>query len=158
SGCWGRAHMQWYESFLPRISAFVLVDTILGIASGYGRWATFLMSLCNRLIIVELSEKCIELCKQRFGHCSHISYYVTDGKSLDMVGDGTVDFIFSFDSLVHAEDVVLKAYASEFSKKLRPNGTAFIHHSNLGQYIARLETQSRIAKIPKLFRLMRKLG
>jgi hypothetical protein len=75
-----------------------------------------------------------------------------------MVGDFTVDFIFSFDSLVHAEDVVLKAYAAEFSKKLRPTGTAFIHHSNLGEYITRLETQSKIAKIPKLFRLMRKLG
>jgi ubiquinone/menaquinone biosynthesis C-methylase UbiE len=158
SGCWGSAHMQWYGSILPRISAFVPVDTILEIAPGYGRWTAFLKSLCKRLIIVDLSEKCIEICKQRFGHCSHISYYVNDGKSLDMVGDGTVDFIFSFDSLVHAEDIVLKAYAAEFSKKLGPDGTAFIHHSNLGEYITRLEMQSWIAKIPKLLGLMRKLG
>src|SRR5262245_18375359 len=157
SGCWGSAHMQWSGSILPRISAFVPVDTILEIAPGYGRWTAFLKSLCKRLIIVDLSEKCIEICKQRFDHCSHISYYVNDGKALDMIGDDTVDFIFSFDSLVHEEDVVLKAYAAEFSEKHRPNGAAFIHHSNLGEYITLLETQSRIAKIPKLFWLMRKL-
>jgi hypothetical protein len=33
-----------------------------------------------------------------------------------MVADTSVDFIFSFDSLVHAEDTMLNAYAAEFTK------------------------------------------
>ena len=90
--------------------------------------------------------------------CSHSSYFVNDGKSLEMVLDGGVDFIFSFDSLVHAEDAVLKAYVAEFAKKLRPNGAAFLHHSNLGEYISRIEVQSRFPKIPKLLGLLKRLG
>jgi hypothetical protein len=74
-----------------------------------------------------------------------------------MVLDGGVDFIFSFDSLVHAEDAVLKAYVAEFAKKLRPNGAAFLHHSNLGEYISRIEVQSRFPKIPKLLGLLKRL-
>jgi SAM-dependent methyltransferase len=155
---WGGPCMQWYGSILPRISAFVPTDTILEIAPGYGRWTAFLKDLCKRLIIVDLSESCIERCKQRFADCSHISYFVNDGKSLEMVGDGGVDFVFSFDSLVHAEDEVLKAYAAEIVKKLRPNGAAFLHHSNLGQYIRRTEVQDQLSKVPKLLGLLKRLG
>jgi SAM-dependent methyltransferase len=155
---WGGAEMQWYGCILPRINPFVPTDTILEIAPGYGRWTAFLKDLCKRLIIVDLSENCINRCRNRFADCSHISYFVNDGKSLEMVADTSVDFIFSFDSLVHAEDTVLNAYAAEFAKKLRPNGTVFIHHSNLGEYIRRIEMQTRLSKVPGLYRLLEKLG
>jgi SAM-dependent methyltransferase len=155
---WGSAHMQWYGSILPRISAFVPADTILEVGPGYGRWTAFLKDLCKRLIIVDLSESCINRCRQRFAECSHISYFVNDGESLDMVTDSSVDFIFSFDSLVHAEDAVLKAYAAEFAKKLRPDGIAFLHHSNLGEYIRRVAVQSQLFKVPKLHGLLERLG
>lgn len=47
--------------------------------------------------------------------------HVNDGKSLEMVPDGRVDFIFSFDSPGNAEDEVVKADVGEFAKKLRTN-------------------------------------
>lgn len=155
---WGGAEMQWYGCILPRISAFVPADTIVEIAPGYGRWTAFLKDLCRRLIIVDLSENCINRCRDRFADCSHISYFVNDGKSLQMIADASVDFIFSFDSLVHAEDTVLNAYAAEFAKKLRPDGVAFIHHSNLGEYIRRREIQSQLSRMPRFYRLLEKLG
>jgi ubiquinone/menaquinone biosynthesis C-methylase UbiE len=155
---WGNARMQWYGSILPRISAFVPTDTILEIAPGYGRWTAFLKNLCKRLIIVDLSERCIDRCRQRFADCSHISYFVNDGRSLEMIADGGIDFIFSFDSLVHVEDTVLRAYVAEFAKKLRPNGVAFVHHSNAGEYLTRVKMQRQLSKIPKLLRLLIRLG
>lgn len=158
SSDWGGAHMQWYGSILPRINAFLPTGTILEIAPGRGRWTAFLKDLCKRLIIVDLSPKCIDRCQQRFADCSHVSYFVNDGKSLEMVADGEVDFIFSFDLLVHAEEDILKAYAAEFARKLRPDGAAFIHHSNLGEYSSRIEVQSQLSKVPKLVGLLRRLG
>jgi SAM-dependent methyltransferase len=155
---WGGAEIQWYGSILPRISAFVPADTILEIAPGYGRWTAFLAKLCNRLIIVDLSESCIDRCRERFANHSNIYYFVNDGRSLEMVEDRSIDFIFSFDSLVHAEDTEVKSYTAEFSKKLRPNGVCFIHHSNLGDYVRRIEIQARLAKFAKLYRLLEKLG
>ena len=52
-----------------------------------------------------------------------------------MVHDHSIDFVFSFDSLVHAESDIMDAYLHEFSKKLAPDGVGFIHHSNLAPFI-----------------------
>jgi ubiquinone/menaquinone biosynthesis C-methylase UbiE len=155
---WGSAHMQWFGSILPRISSFVPTDTILEIAPGHGRWTAFLKNLCKRLIVVDLSATCIECCKERFAQDSHIEYFINDGSSLEMIADASVDFIFSFDSLVHAEDTVMSAYMAEFARKLRPNGVAFIHHSNLGEYAQLLKLYSQLSKIPKLVGGLGRLG
>jgi ubiquinone/menaquinone biosynthesis C-methylase UbiE len=99
---WGSSYMQWHGTLLPRMRAFLPAASVLEIAPGHGRWTRFLKDFCSRLSIVDLSATCIEACRRRFAGASNISYFVNDGRSLDMVPDGSVDFIFSFDSLVHA--------------------------------------------------------
>src|SRR4051812_9383186 len=99
STTWGSSHMQWYGTILPRIGKFLPANTIVEIAPGYGRWTRFLKGLCNNLIVVDLSEKCIDTCKRAFAECPHISYFVNDGRSLEMIPDRSIDFVFSFDSL-----------------------------------------------------------
>jgi len=134
SAAWGGVDQQWYWVLLPRIHAFVPTGTILEIGPGFGRWTQFLKDLCENLIIIDLSEKGIETCKQRFDTCSNITYHVNDGKSLEEIPDSSVDFVFSFDSLVHAEEDAIHAYISQLATRLKDNGVAFIHHSNLGTY------------------------
>lgn len=158
SAPWGSAHMQWCGSILPRISAFVPAATILEIAPGYGRWTSYLKELCQQLVIVDLSERCIDRCRERFVGSTNISYHVNDGTSLDMVADRSIDFIFSFDSLVHAEDSVLQAYTAQIANKLRSDGVAFLHHSNLGDYAQRIAIQNRLARLPPLFRSLQRWG
>jgi hypothetical protein len=51
-----------------------------------------------------------------------------------MFPDESIDFVFSFDSLVHVKREVVEAYLSELGTKLRIGGKGFIHHSNLGEY------------------------
>ena len=158
SNMWGTSKMQWYGMLLPRIHAFLPAHTILEIAPGFGRWTNFLKDACANLIVVDLSDKCIEACRERFARCSNISYFVNDGTSLDMIQDNSIDFIFSFDSLVHAEAPVIAAYMSQLPRKLTPNGVAFIHHSNLGHYARRLNVQRMVARVPRLFRLLKRGG
>ncbi len=62
-----------------------------------------------------------------------------------MIPDKSIDFVFSFDSLVHAEAEVIEAYLNQLAIKIQPNGIGFIHHSNLGKYQQAL---SLIDKIP----------
>jgi SAM-dependent methyltransferase len=124
--------MQWYGALLPRIHAHVPANHILEIAPGFGRWTQFLKDLCRELTIVDLSAKCIETCRERFAAHTHIHYYINDGTSLPPVADHSIDFIFCFDSLVHAEKDVLACYINECARVLAPEGFAFIHHSNLG--------------------------
>ncbi len=143
---WGGVDMQWFFVILPRIHSFVPTGTILEIAPGFGRWTQFLVHLCKNLILVDLSEKCIEACKERFKSYSNITYYVNDGVSLEMIPDQSIDFVFSFDSLVHVEDTVIEAYLNQLSKKIKQDGAGFIHHSNLGEYKTYF---SLINKIPE---------
>jgi 2-polyprenyl-3-methyl-5-hydroxy-6-metoxy-1,4-benzoquinol methylase len=134
SSSWGGAQAQWVGSILPRIHALMPTGTILEIAPGFGRWTNYLRTYCDRLVVVDLSEKCIKACQQRFKADTHIDYHVNDGKSLAMIPDQSIDFVFSFDSLVHAEADVLETYLTQLATKLTPNGIGFIHHSNLGRY------------------------
>ncbi len=134
SVAWGGVEPQWYGALYPRIHAFLPAPVILEIAPGFGRWTQYLKSYCDKLILVDLAENCIEVCKKRFASSSHILYHTNDGKSLAMIEDRSLDFVFSFDSLVHAEAEVIKAYLEDLSKKLTPNGIGFIHHSNIGEY------------------------
>lgn len=135
SETWGGSDMQWFGAILPRIHAFLPAESILEIAPGYGRWTQYLQAQCHRLHVVDLSVQCIEACKGRFAQLRHITYSTTDGKSLAMVPDNSIDFCFSFDSLVHCEADVIEAYVSQLARKLTVNGVAFIHHSNFGNHL-----------------------
>jgi SAM-dependent methyltransferase len=131
---WGSTELEWWTSIYPRIRQFVPAPTILEIAPGFGRWTQFLKGFCDKLVAVDVSPACIERCKQRFASDSNVHCYVNDGRSLPMVEDASVDFAFSFDSLVHVEADVIAAYLKELGKKLKPDGFAFLHHSNLRAY------------------------
>ncbi len=147
SALWGDPAMQWHGSILPRIKAHVPASCILEIACGYGRWTQYLKDLCQNLIAIDLSEECIQASQKRFAASSNIAYHVNDGRSLAMIPDSSVDFIFSFDSLVHADESVLAAYLSQFPRILTPNGIAFLHHSNLAEYDL---AYSKIRAVPGL--------
>ena len=134
SMAWGGPRMQWYGSIMPRIHRYIPANTILEIGSGYGRFSQFLKDYAENLILVDISEKGIEACKSRFSDEKHIYCFVNDGKSLDMIHDNSVDFIFTHDALVFVEEDVMAEYIRQFAKKLTKDGVAFIHHSNLGAY------------------------
>ena len=131
---WGSAAGQWYGSVYPRVRRFLPASAILEIAPGFGRWTEFLLSHCDTLIGVDLSPRCIEACKQRFAGHDNARFESNDGRSLPMVADSSIDLAFSFDSLVHVEAEVLSDYLRELARVLKPDGVAFLHHSNYGSY------------------------
>lgn len=135
STAWGNSELQWRFSIYPRIQHLLPVNSILELGPGHGRWSRFLLDNCNELALVDLSDSCIEFCRRQFGSSGNVSCYVNDGYSLEMINDGSVDFVFSFDSLVHAEDDVLECYLRQLSNKLSEDGLGFIHHSNLGSFV-----------------------
>ncbi len=133
SGAWGGVDMQWYRTLLPRLHAYLPAGTILEIAPGFGRWTQKLKDHCQTLHLVDLAPRCIEMCRQRFRGLNHLHYHVNDGRSLPMIADDSIDFVFSFDSLVHVDRATLRGYLVELARVLAPDGVAFLHHSNLGE-------------------------
>jgi SAM-dependent methyltransferase len=131
---WGGPEAQWFGAIYPRITDFIRAQSILEIAPGFGRWTQYLKNYCENLTLVDLSNRCIETCKERFAAYSHINYHVNDGRSLSMIPDRSIEFVFSFDSLVHVEADVMGAYLDQLAQKLTPHGVGFSHHSNIGAY------------------------
>src|SRR5262249_10354895 len=119
---------------LPRLHRFLPTGTVLEIAPGHGRWTKYLADQCDRLVAVDVAESCVEVCRERFADTPHVEVHRNDGRALPMLADASVDPVFSFDSLVHVEADVLGAYLGEFARVLAPDGVAFIHHSNLGEF------------------------
>lgn len=138
STVWGGVETHWFATILPRIRKFLPAEVVLEIAPGYGRWTGYLLPLCNKYIGVDLAESCVDACKKRFSTAENASFFTNDGKSLAMVADRSVNFVFSFDSLVHVEADVIDTYMIELSRVLAPDGVGFIHHSNLGAHLPAL--------------------
>jgi SAM-dependent methyltransferase len=99
SSGWGSPRAQWEGCILPRIFPF-LGGRILEIAPGHGRWTQFLEAQCASLIGIDLASSCVEHCKKRFKDYVNLEFQVNDGLALPMVDDASIDFAFSFDSLV----------------------------------------------------------
>jgi SAM-dependent methyltransferase len=131
---WGGTPALWHALLLPRIHQWLPAGTILEIAPGFGRWTAYLKDVATRLIVVDLAPKCIQACRERFAGEQHIEYHVNDGRSLSMVRDESVDFVFSFDSLVHADADAVEGYVAELGRVLTRDGVAFIHHSDVGGF------------------------
>jgi SAM-dependent methyltransferase len=131
---WGSSEAQWSGTILPRIRDYLPTGTILEIAPGFGRWTNYLKDYCDNLLLVEKSRQCFEACRARFGTDPKIKIYHNDGQSLSMIPDESVDFVFTFDSLVHVRREFIEAYLSQLGTKLKKGGKGFFHHSNLGAY------------------------
>lgn len=138
SSSWGGPRMQWWGTVFPRIQAFVPGRTIVEIAPGHGRFTQFLLGECRELIGVDITAACVDACQRRFA-TAHARFFVGDGRSLFAVADASVDFAFSFDSLVHVDPESIRGYCGELRRVLAPTGAAFLHHSNLGAYAATVD-------------------
>src|SRR4029078_8305508 len=60
---------------------------------------------------------------------------MNDGRSLSMVPDGSVNFVFSFDSFVHPDRDIIDEDLRPLGTKLTIGGQGFIHHSTFGEYV-----------------------
>ena len=150
---WGSSAAQWEGTIFPRIRDCLPADTILEIAPGFGRWTHYLKRYCRQLWAVDRSSECIEVCRRRFEGDSHVRCYLNDGRSLSMIPDASVDFVFSFDSFVHTTRDVVEAYLRELRTKLKIGGTGFIHHSNFGEYVDSLRERLPEALAKPLIKL-----
>ena len=136
SQVWGDSATQWRGSILPRLAGLLPAGRALEIGAGFGRWSERLRPHCERLVLVDLAERCVEACRRRFAGDPAVDCRLSDGRTLPGVEARSLDLVFSFDSLVHAEADVLEAYAGELARTLADEGAAFLHHSNFGAVLA----------------------
>jgi ubiquinone/menaquinone biosynthesis C-methylase UbiE len=126
---------QWKQSVIDHVMLKNVAPdcTVLEIGPGFGRWTRKLVEISRRLIVVDISIKCIEHCKKVFGENDNIEFHLNDGRSLEFIAADSIDFVWSFDVFVHIEPMDVDRYLSEFHRILKKDGRIIIHHGIIGK-------------------------
>jgi SAM-dependent methyltransferase len=107
---------------------------ILELAPGAGRFSAELIRYARSMVLVDLNEAAIELCRRRFEFypTTPIEYCVNDGISLDVVRAHDFDMFACHDSMVHMRPEIIESYVAELPRILVPGGLAWLDHSGRG--------------------------
>jgi SAM-dependent methyltransferase len=124
---------QWARTIWPIIKDEDFSAT-LELACGHGRNTEYLRRYAKSIDLVDVNRTCIEACERRFGSQKDgcvFRYHLTAGNSLP-VPDNSISFVYTWDSMVHFDKLVVWDYVHDVFRALKPGGSAFLHHSNYG--------------------------
>jgi SAM-dependent methyltransferase len=127
--------VQWNQIIWPLIHNLDFT-CILDLACGHGRNSEYLRRLTRNMHLVDINKSCLDACIARFGNCKDgttFTYHLTTGNNLATVSNASISLVYSWDSMVHFDKLVVWDYLVEIKRVLRSGGTAFLHHSNLGE-------------------------
>jgi ubiquinone/menaquinone biosynthesis C-methylase UbiE len=103
---------------------------VLEIGPGGGRWSVVLAPRSERLILVDVAQRPLELVRERLADAGNVEFVLTDGSALVGVSDASVDAVWSFDVFVHIAPGDQAGYVAEIARVLKPGGVAAIHHAD----------------------------
>ena len=114
---------------------------VLEVGPGAGRWSEVLLRRATKLVLVDVSERPLELCRDRFAGDERVETVLSSGSDLAGIPDGSIDAVWSFDVFVHVAPLDQAAYLEEIARVLAPGGVAVIHHAD-GRNRGRLPSRS----------------
>ncbi len=105
-------------------------STVLEIGPGAGRWTEILQPISSRLLIADIAEKCLAICKERFKEKDNIEYYRVEEDMLSFIPEDAIEFIWSYDVFVHINATDTEKYLIDFKRIMKPGSYAVIHHAD----------------------------
>lgn len=124
---------EWKESLVRCVLRKYIPSgkNVLEIGPGAGRWTEFLQPMSASLIGVDISQKCVDLCREKFASAKNVKFFTTEGNNLAGVSDQSIDAIWSFDVFVHIDSGDAEGYVREFRRVLRPGSVGVVHHGKV---------------------------
>ncbi|MCF7997276.1 MAG: class I SAM-dependent methyltransferase [Chromatiaceae bacterium] len=121
----------WDEGTLFRQRFSMLqLDTVVELACGHGRHAEQILDQCGQLILMDVFNENLDICRQRLGENQTIRYIHSNGYNFEPVSDESVSSIFCYDAMVHFSSDIIASYLHDAHRILRPGGQMLLHHSN----------------------------
>lgn len=106
------------------------LSNVVELACGRGRHVPHYVDKAKNVILVDILDKNIELCKMRFCNNTNITYYTNNGYNLEEIPTETVTALFSYDAMVHFEMMDIYEYLKDIYRVMKCGGKVLIHHSN----------------------------
>ena len=120
----------WSDRY-PFYRMFCMLDQtkIIELACGRGRHVQKYLDSAGDITLVDILEKNIEICRERYKDNSKIHYYVNNGKDLSELSDSSYTALFTYDAMVHFQYLDVNDYLKETYRVLQSGGYALFHHS-----------------------------
>lgn len=127
----GQPYSEWKDDLVLTFMASMPSGArVLEIGPGHGRWTEYLIPKAETVALVDITESCLDGCRDRFRDHPNVSYYLTDACSLRFLPDSSIDFVWSFDAFVHMDPEIVHSYLDELGRVLAPGGRAVLHHAD----------------------------
>lgn len=120
----------WGDTICHKLFSCMNPQNIIELACGRGRHVPQYISQANDVTLVDVLEKNINICKERFKNNNNIKYYKNNGYDLSELPDASYTALFTYDAMVHFELLDIAKYLQETHRVLKGGGMALFHHSN----------------------------
>lgn len=106
------------------------LENIIELAVGRGRHVKMYEPKAKHIVVVDILQKNIDYCMERYKDSKKIDYYCNNGYNLQKLNSSEYTALFCYDAMVHFEMMDIFEYLKDINRVLRPNGMALLHHSN----------------------------
>lgn len=89
------------------------LDNVIELAAGRGRHVPMYEQKANHIVLVDILQKNIDFCKERFKGNEKIAYYCNNGYNLSEPNDNEYSTLFTYDAMVHFEMMDIFEYLKD---------------------------------------------
>ncbi len=106
------------------------LTNIIELACGRGRHVLQYLDKSEKITLVDILDKNICFCRNKFMQYDKVQYYRNNGFNLEQLPSEEYTALFSYDAMVHFEMIDIYEYLKDIYRVLVSGGKVLIHHSN----------------------------
>lgn len=106
------------------------LTNVIELACGRGRHVKQYLNRATDITLVDILQKNIDYCKNRFGKNNKINYYKNNGYNLSELPSNSYTALFCYDAMVHFELLDINSYLVDIQRVIKKGGKILLHHSN----------------------------